>query len=79
MKPKINHVKYKFKHKTEELKVNLYFMPIFPIGTPLLPTPPTSLGDPGESGFFWGDAYVSDIWGLKNLGISLDFGKFPQI
>ena len=43
-------------------------MPIFPICTPPPPTPPTSLGDPGESGFLGGDAYVSDIWALKNLG-----------
>ena len=35
-----------------------------------LTNPPTSLGDLGESGFFFwgGEAYVSDIWPLKNLG-----------
>ena len=37
--------------------VNLYFMPIFPISTP-----PTNLGDRGESGFFLGgEAYVDGI------------------
>ena len=46
--------------------VNLYFTPIFPISTH---TPPQiSLRDRGESGFFWGEAYVSDIRPLKNLG-----------
>ena len=45
--------------------VNLYFMPIFPICTPPPPTPPTSFG---ESGVLGGDAYVSDICTLKNLG-----------
>ena len=50
--------------------VNLYFMPIFPISTHTPQTPPTSLGDRGKSGFFFigGEAYVSDIWPLKNLG-----------
>ena len=64
-------------------RVNLYFMPIFPIGTPLPPNipyryPPTpnhsnKLGGPWGIGVFGGDAYVSDIWGLKTLG------EFPEI
>ena len=30
--------------------------------------PPNKLGGPWGIGVFGGDAYVSDIWALKNLG-----------
>ena len=30
--------------------------------------PPTSLGNRGKSGILGAEAYVSDIWPLKNLG-----------